>query len=126
MPLPSSHEITQNEPNVYHVTGTIDAHGAAELATSRAELLANVVSLTRTDGGGIAYDIAITADYSKADAADAAAKAKAEADAKAAQDAAASQAEADKAAAAKAQDDADARLASTVAAAVAGAIAAKS
>ena len=116
-------------PGDFHIKGTIDAHGAGVLVTERAELLAAVVSLTRTAGGGIAYEFAIKPDYAKADAADAAAKAKAEADAKAAADKLA----ADMAAAAKQAEDAAAsqkqrdneQLAATVAAAVAKAVAPK-
>jgi hypothetical protein len=115
------------DPGDYHIKGTIDAHGAGTLVTPRAELLGQVVSLTPTEGGGIAYEFAIKVSYEKADAADAAAKAQAEADAKAA----ANKAEADaksaadqaaQAAASQKQRD-DEQLAATVAAAVAKAVA---
>lgn len=128
MPVSTSNEVKQwggDEHPVlkagdFHVKGVIDHSAAGELCSEDAKLDAEVISLVRTTGGGIAYEFAITADEKPAQEAKKAKEAAAAAKAKA--DAAAQVKAMDDAAQAR-QDAADARLAKLVASAVREALA---
>jgi hypothetical protein len=137
MPVSTQHEVVQYveqkdakgkviehpilDPGDYHVKGVVEHAAAGELCSADAELSAQVISLTRTAGGGIAYEFAIAADEEPARKAKAAAADEAQKDAAA--KAKASEAELEAKAQAL-QDAADARMAKIVAAAV-GAVMAK-
>jgi hypothetical protein len=68
MAVSTQHEVTQFDggdhpvldPGDYHVKGVIEAHGPLALCSEQAKLSAAVISVSRTSGGGIAYEFAIS------------------------------------------------------------------